>query len=118
MIQIPDEKRYFRIGETAGILGVEPSVLRYWEKEFSQIKPHRADSGQRTYRREDLETLVEIKRLLYTEKMTIEGARRKLKEKGRGSSATGLDMAQIKESLEEILRILTPEGKPGSGREG
>ena len=65
MVHIPTDRKYFRIGETSKIVGVEPSVLRYWEKEFPQIRPQRADSRQRTYQKKDLEILLEIKRLLY-----------------------------------------------------
>ena len=106
-MEIPDDKRYFRIGEVSRIMGVEPYVLRYWENEFPQIRPRRADSNQRTYQRKDLEVILEIKRLLYDEKLTIEGARRRLKQ----------DMAQyqplekeilkeFKNGLEDILKIL------------
>ena len=59
MVLIPDNKRYFRIGEASRIIGVEPYVSRYWESSFSQIKPQRADSKQRIYQRKDLETLLE-----------------------------------------------------------
>nr|MBC8178595.1 MerR family transcriptional regulator [Candidatus Desulfacyla euxinica] len=58
MVQIPDNRRYFRIGDASRIVGVEPYVLRYWESEFPQLKPSRADSKQRTYQRKDLETLL------------------------------------------------------------
>jgi DNA-binding transcriptional MerR regulator len=64
-MQIPDDKRFFRIGEVSRIIGVEPYVLRYWESEFPQIRPLRADSKQRTYQKRDLEIIMEIKRLLY-----------------------------------------------------
>ena len=80
MVRIPDDKRYFRIGEASRIVDVEPYVLRYWESEFPQIRPRRADSNQRTYQKKDLEILLEIKRLLYEEKMTIEGAKRSLRK--------------------------------------
>jgi DNA-binding transcriptional MerR regulator len=78
---IPD-KAYFRIGEVARILGVKPYVLRYWESEFKAIKPQKSRSQQRLYRRRDVELLLRIKRLLYEEKFTIAGARRKLREQG------------------------------------
>ena len=65
MTQVPDDKRYFRIGEVSRIIGVEPYVLRYWESEFPQIKPQRADTNQRTYQRRDLEIIIEIKIILY-----------------------------------------------------
>ena len=108
MVQIPDDKRYFRIGEVSRIIGVEPYVLRYWETEFSQIRPQRADSNQRTYQRKDLETILEIKRLLYEEKMTIEGARQRLKQgiSRKDSNKSDL-MNNIKQELEGILKILT-----------
>jgi len=106
MTLIPDDKRYFRIGEAARIVGAEPSVLRYWENEFPQLKPRRADSKQRTYRRKDLELLLEIKHLLYSEKMTIEGARRRLKEKRGVSEENKFIIKEIKEELEKILQLL------------
>ena len=70
-MQIPEEKKFFRIGEVSRIIGVEPYVLRYWESEFPQIRPVRADTNQRTYQKRDLELILEIKRLLYEEKLTI-----------------------------------------------
>ncbi|MFO8089026.1 MAG: MerR family transcriptional regulator [Desulfatiglandaceae bacterium] len=106
MTLIPDDKRYFRIGEAARIVGTEPSVLRYWENEFPQLKPRRADSKQRTYRRKDLELLLEIKHLLYSEKMTIEGARRRLREKRGDSAENNTIIKEIKKELEKILQLL------------
>ncbi len=107
MVQIPDNRRYFRIGEASRIVGVEPYVLRYWESEFHQLKPSRADSKQRTYQRKDLETLLEIKRLLYEERMTIEGARLRLKrEKAKGSTVSYPFVKEIRGELYEILEML------------
>jgi DNA-binding transcriptional MerR regulator len=108
MVLIPDDKRYFRIGEAARIVGAEPSVLRYWENEFPQLRPRRADSKQRTYRRKDLELLLEIKHLLYSEKMTIEGARRRLRENRDRSAVNQLIMRDIRQELEDLLQILAP----------
>ncbi len=71
-------KSFFRIGEVSRILGVEPHVVRYWESEFGSVKPIRTKSDHRVYRRKDLETLLDIKKLLYEEKFTIQGARRQL----------------------------------------
>lgn len=78
-IQFPD-KLYFRIGEVAKIVGVKPYVLRYWETEFTVLKPGKTPSRHRLYRRRDVETLLEIKRLLYREGFTIAGAKKRLKE--------------------------------------
>ncbi|HWH78630.1 MAG TPA: MerR family transcriptional regulator [Candidatus Binatus sp.] len=74
------EKIYFKIGEVSEIVGVEPYVLRYWETEFELLKPSKAPSKHRLYKKRDVELLLNIKRLLYTEGFTIEGARKKLKE--------------------------------------
>lgn len=74
------EKLYYKIGEVSQITGVEPYVLRYWESEFKIINPGRTNSKQRLYRRKDLELILEIKRLLYEEKFTIAGAKKKLQK--------------------------------------
>jgi DNA-binding transcriptional MerR regulator len=108
MARIPDDRRYFRIGEASRIIGVEPYVLRYWESEFPQVRPRRADSRQRTYRREDLETLLEVKRLLYEEKLTIQGAKRRLmKGKAAEPDFDGPLLESVKTELKDILKILT-----------
>ena len=78
-LRVPD-KLYFKIGEVSKILGVKPYVLRFWETEFDLLKPGKAPSRHRLYKKRDVELLLEIKRLLYTENFTIEGARKKLKE--------------------------------------
>jgi len=77
--RLPD-KIYFKIGEVSEIVGVEPYVLRYWETEFELLKPSKAPSRHRLYKKKDVELLLDIKRLLYSEGFTIEGARKKLKE--------------------------------------
>ena len=74
------EKSYFRIGEVSKLLGVAPYVIRYWESEFKSIRPMRAKSDQRLYRRKDVEELITIKTLLYNEKFTISGAKKRLAE--------------------------------------
>ncbi len=108
MVQVPDNKKYFRIGEASRIVGVETYVLRFWESEFPQIKPQRADSKQRTYQKKDLETLLEIKRLLYEEKMTIEGAKKRLKKKkDRIVVADRQFLDGIKTELREIVDMMS-----------
>lgn len=76
---LPDRK-YFKIGDAAVLLGVKPHVLRYWETEFPQIKPVKSKTGQRLYRRRDMEYLIEVQRLLYEKKFTIAGARQVLRQ--------------------------------------
>lgn len=72
------EKLYYKIGEVSQITEVEPYVLRYWESEFKIVSPARTNSRQRLYRKKDLELILEIKKLLYEEKYTIAGAKKKL----------------------------------------
>jgi DNA-binding transcriptional MerR regulator len=74
-------KLYFRIGEVAGLVGVEPHVLRYWEREFRAIRPTKSSKGQRVYSRRDVENLLRVRTLLYEEGFTIAGARKKLSRK-------------------------------------
>src|SRR5215468_10501656 len=80
--QIPD-KLYFKIGEVAELLGVEPYVLRYWETEFSLLSPKKSGTGHRLYRRKDVELLLRIKHLLYEKRFTIEGARQSLQAEAK-----------------------------------
>ena len=75
---IPD-KLYFKIGEVAEIVGVKPYVLRYWETEFNILRPTKTRAKHRLYRRRDIDTVLEIKRLLHQERFTIEGAKKHLK---------------------------------------
>ena len=79
--QLPD-KLYFRIGEVAEIVGVEPHVLRYWETEFRSVKPEKSRKGQRVYSRRDVDVLLKVKDLLYGHRYTIAGAKRKLRTEG------------------------------------
>jgi len=80
------EKIYFKIGEVCDIVGVQPHVLRYWETEFSMLSPQKNRSGQRSYRRRDVEIALRIKELLYDEMYTIAGARKKLQAEARETS--------------------------------
>lgn len=75
-------KLYFRIGEVAGLVGVEPHVLRYWEREFRSIRPTKSAKGQRVYSRRDVENLMRVRELLYAEGFTIAGAKKKLQRSG------------------------------------
>jgi DNA-binding transcriptional MerR regulator len=112
MRRVPD-KSYFRIGEVAQVTGVKPYVLRYWETEFKAMIPPKSRSKQRMYRRKDIETVLQIKRLLYKDRFTIEGARKRLSELQRGTRpASGgkrvppASLARIRLDLEEIRDLL------------
>jgi DNA-binding transcriptional MerR regulator len=78
-VDLGTDKLYFKIGEVAAIVGVAPHVLRYWEEEFSAIKPQRSRNQQRVYRRKDVLTLLRIKHLLHHQRFTIAGARKELR---------------------------------------
>lgn len=83
---IPD-KLFFKIGEVCDIVDVQAHVLRYWETEFPMLQPQKNRSGQRSYRRRDVEMALRIKQLLYDEGFTIAGAKRRLTGEGRGASS-------------------------------
>src|SRR5215471_3135329 len=81
------EKLFFRIGEVCDLIKVQPHVLRYWETEFPMLAPEKNRAGQRVYRRRDVEMVMRIRALLYEEKFTIAGAKKKLQEEmHRGGS--------------------------------
>jgi DNA-binding transcriptional MerR regulator len=109
---IPD-KLYFRIGEVSELARTKPYVLRYWETEFPTLKPTKSATGHRLYRRPDVEMVFEIKRLLYEEGFTIEGARKHLAGNSAGVAETKpgnssrLDDAQVKAIRRELEGILT-----------
>jgi len=112
--EIPD-KLYFRIGEVAALLAVEPYVLRYWETEFPSLAPKKSGTGHRLYRRKDVELLLKIKHLLYDKRYTIEGARQSLQNDSRSKprveqKQTELfapdPLAGIRTELTSILEIL------------
>ena len=84
---LPD-KLYFRIGEVSDIVGVKPYVLRYWETEFTDIRPTKSKSGQRLYRKKDVGLLLKIRELLYKERFTINGAKQRLKEVSKDGGTT------------------------------
>src|SRR5436853_422187 len=81
MSELPS-KLYFRIGEVAGLVGVEPHVLRYWEREFRSIRPQKSIKGQRIYSRKDVENLLRVRDLLYRDGFTIAGAKKRMKRTG------------------------------------
>jgi DNA-binding transcriptional MerR regulator len=114
-IIIPD-KLYFRIGEVAGLCRLPAYVLRFWETEFPQLKPVKSSTGQRMYRKRDVESVVRIKKLLYEDGFTIAGAREQLREEiksdrnqnalpfpGRPSAS----VAHLRNELRQILHILS-----------
>ena len=110
---IPD-KLVFRIGEVSQIVGVEPYVVRYWETEFPSLAPKKSSSGQRIFRRKEVELLLRIKHLLYDKKYTIEGARKALQEKAPARLPDGKQtelfptsaVPEIRKELVAIIKML------------
>jgi len=96
-IDLPD-KLYFKIGEVAQIAEVKPHVLRYWEAEFPSIRPQKSRSGQRLYRKKDVEAVLAIRHLLYEQRFTIEGARAHLAANGVAEALPPPDPAAIAEA--------------------
>jgi DNA-binding transcriptional MerR regulator len=99
-------KLYFRIGEVAELVGVEPHVLRYWEREFRAIRPTKSAKGQRVYSRRDVENLMRVRELLYREGFTIAGAKKKLQRAGVEPRAAGdLDPREAAKLREQLLTM-------------
>jgi len=115
-VLIPD-KLYFRIGEVARLCRLPAYVLRFWETEFTQLKPVKSNTGQRMYRRHDVEIALQIKRLLYHEGLTIPGARQHLlaeRKAARNQSALPFagprdqeGLRRVRSSLKELLALLS-----------
>jgi DNA-binding transcriptional MerR regulator len=114
-IFIPD-KLYFRIGEVASLCRLPAYVLRFWESEFPQLKPVKSSTGQRMYRRRDVESVLRIKQLLYEQGFTIVGARQQLRSETKPDknqaaipfpTQSNADIQHIRQGLREILNMLT-----------
>ncbi len=115
-VVIPD-RLYFRIGEVAELCDLPAYVLRFWETEFTQLRPTKGSTGQRMYRRSDVETALRIKKLLYEEGFTIPGAREHLKMETKTArqqapllfavaKPRNEELKRVRQGLQEILGIL------------
>ena len=114
-IVIPD-KLYFRIGEVANLCRLPAYVLRFWESEFPQLKPVKSSTGQRMYRKRDVESVLRIKQLLYEQGFTIAGARQQLRAETKTDktqaaipfpSQSAAEIQHIRQGLREILEMLS-----------
>lgn len=113
-------KNFYRIGEVSRLTDTKPFVLRYWETEFPSLQPVKSAKGQRLYRREDVETVLRIKRLLYDQGFTIAGARRLLREEGGAAVdlAEAVPLAEEEPSSENGATDDGPaEGQAGNGND-
>jgi DNA-binding transcriptional MerR regulator len=103
------EKIYFRIGEVSELAKLPTYVLRFWETEFSQLKPTKSSTGQRMYRRKDVEYVMQIRKLLYEDGFTIAGAREKLREEVRLNRSQGQAATEAEsEPGQSALPFLAP----------
>ncbi len=100
---IPD-KLYYRIGEVEAITEIPAYVLRYWESEFKLLRPKKNPAGQRLYRKKDVELVLRIKTLLYDERLTLEGAKKRLRSETRSTAQMDLGLKSV--ALEGALRRL------------
>jgi len=105
---IPD-KTYFKIGEVARLADIKTSVLRYWETEFTFLNPEKSSAGQRLYTRQDIEMVQQIKQLLYHEKYTIEGVRKKFSPRKTASARQQPPPADFPPDPQTLLRVVRQE---------
>jgi DNA-binding transcriptional MerR regulator len=119
MTEVVDDKKLYKIGEVCRIADVQPYVLRYWETEFPALAPNKSGGGQRLYTQREIDTILRIKQLLYSEGFTIAGAKKKLEadesavgsarcaeDDSRADSATKKALLEVKRELNAILAML------------
>ena len=126
MKSLPQGKLYYSISEVSDLVGVKPHVLRYWETQFKMLRPRKGRGGARMYRKRDVEVLFDIKQLLYDQRFTIEGAKRKLlDERVSEKDQLGLPFAKLdkeeairglRDDLRELLDFLRHDAPPPRGR--
>lgn len=105
MKSLPTGKLYYSISEVSDLVGVKPHVLRYWETQFKMLRPRKGRGGARMYRKRDIEVLFDIKQLLYDQRFTIAGARRKILD-DRQDGKDQIEMSFSKLDKEETIRAL------------
>jgi DNA-binding transcriptional MerR regulator len=117
-------QEFFSIGEVCELTDLKPHVLRYWESQFRFLNPAKNRSGNRVYQRREVELILLVKHLLYTEKYTIEGARQKVDEQRKGgelrtvarAALTLQTLEALEADLKEVLHALVPDERPKDGR--
>ena len=118
MSAVEPVQEFFSIGEVCELTDLKPHVLRYWESQFRFLNPAKNRSGNRVYQRREVELILLVKHLLYTEKYTIEGARQKVDEQRKGgelktvarAALTLQTLEALETDLKEVLRALAPDG--------
>ena len=105
------KKLYYSIGEVSEITGLKQYVLRYWESEFSHLRPSKNSAGNRNYRKSDIDLINEIKDLLYNRRFTIKGAKQYLKDKVKHNIDKTVDTEQIKTIKEKVIKLTAADLK-------
>ncbi|MFQ5597396.1 MAG: MerR family transcriptional regulator [Nitrospiria bacterium] len=102
------EKLFYKISEVSRQTGLEPYVIRFWETEFPTLHPRKSKGNQRTYTKKEIDLILEIKRLLYQEKLTIPGARKRLKQTTSKGRRDGIyhTISSVKKELEALIHLL------------
>ena len=98
-------KLYYRIGDVARMTGLKPSVIRFWETEFPAISPQKSKTGQRLYSQLNISEIIKIKELLYQEKLTIAGAKKRLRQPGSPIELTSTQPTKLQQVIDEISSI-------------
>jgi DNA-binding transcriptional MerR regulator len=100
----PADKLFFRIGEVAELVGVEPHVLRYWETEF-RLRPRRSQAGQRLYRKQEVSRFLRVRQLLHEEGYTIAGARKALSDDAESAPRLGVELDALRDALGRVRSV-------------
>jgi DNA-binding transcriptional MerR regulator len=124
MSAVEPVQEFFSIGEVCELTDLKPHVLRYWESQFRFLSPAKNRSGNRVYQRREVELILLVKHLLYTEKYTIEGARQKVDEQRKGGELRSVarvaltlqTLEALEADLKEVLHALVPDERPKDGR--
>jgi DNA-binding transcriptional MerR regulator len=111
MVSAFPEKLFFKIGEVAEAAGVRTSVLRFWESEFPFLKPAKSSSGQRLYSKNEVDLVLQVKHLLYDEKFTIEGVKKRVTKKGKLINSEDIFDSGVATDYSEILKTVRNELK-------
>lgn len=105
MVSHQPDKLYYKIGEVSRLLGLKPSVLRFWEQEFPQLKPRKSSTGQRLYAKRELDLLQQLKGLVYGDKLTLEGARKVIAQPQQKTVAEDAQQVHIQDIKKILLAV-------------
>lgn len=104
-LELPPGKEYYRVSEVSQIIGVKPHVLRFWQSEFTYVRPKKSGNGHWVYTRKDVQTLNTIRHLLYEEKYSIKGAKKRLKELRAGGQTAPVQSIPLRDTQESLKRL-------------